>query len=212
MGQVKLDWIKIKTEYVTTNATYQQLADKNGVAYTTIAKYAKLDNWIEERDKYKIETTHKLINRCMTKEVKNEADKLERMRESADKLSEMINKSLNDTDQFNRHIVQTKKKSGQEEEWDSEERIYKKLDTRAIKDMTSAMKDLTSMLRNVYDLQTIQEIEANRIAKEKLQLDREKASLFDDDEDDTGVVLLSPTKEGEPAEDKLITDTEEQAE
>jgi quinol monooxygenase YgiN len=130
----------------------------------------------------------------MTKEVRNEADKLQRMRDSADKLSKIIESSLNDEEQFNRHIIQTKKKDGQIEEWDSEERIYKKLDTRAIKDMTSAMKDLTSMLRNVYDLPTLQEVEANQLAKDKLALDREKASLFDDDEEDTGVVMLAPVK------------------
>ena len=211
MSYSTIDWVKIKNEYITTQTSYPKLAKKYNIAQATIGRYASADNWVEAKEKYKIETSQKIINKCMTKEVNKEVDKLQRMRESADKLSEMINKSLNDTDQFNRHIVQTKKKEGQNEIWDSEEKIYKKLDTRAIKDMTSAMKDLTSMLRNVYDLQTIQEIEANRIAKEKLQLDREKASLFDDDEDDTGVVLLSPTKEGEPAEDKLNTDTEEQA-
>ena len=131
----------------------------------------------------------------MAYDVRKEVDKLQRMRNSADKLSVIIEKSLQDAEQFNRHIVQTKKKDGQIEEWDSEERIYKKLDTRAIKDMTSAMKDLTSMLRNVYDLPTLQEIQANQLAKDKLALDREKASLFDDDEDDTGVVMLAPAKE-----------------
>ena len=191
---LNLDWIKIKSEYVTTNASYRDLAKKYGVAYTTIANYGRKDEWAKAKAKYKIEATSKIINRCMNKEIKNETDKLQRMRESADKLSEMINKSLNDAEQFNRHIVQTKKKDGSIEEWDTEERIYKKLDTRAIKDMTSAMKDLTSMLRNVYDLQTIQEIQSHKLAQDKLALDREKASLFDDDEDDTGVVMLAPTK------------------
>jgi quinol monooxygenase YgiN len=194
MGELKTNWAKVKAEYVTTNISYRKLAKKYGLTYTTVANYARYDNWVEARRAYKIETTSKIIDKCMTKEVRNEADKLQRMRDSADKLSKIIESSLNDEEQFNRHIIQTKKKDGQIEEWDSEERIYKKLDTRAIKDMTSAMKDLTSMLRNVYDLPTLQEVEANQLAKDKLALDREKASLFDDDEEDTGVVMLAPIK------------------
>ena len=195
MGTIKLDWIKIKSEYVTQNISYRKLADKYGVAYTTLANYARKDEWTKARDDYKIKTTSKVLERCMNIEARKETDKLRKMKSSAEKLSDIIEKSLNDAEQFNRHIVQTKKKDGPTEEWDAEERIYKKLDTRAIKDMTSAMKDLTSMLRNVYDLQTIQEIQSHKLAQDKLALDREKASLFDDDEDDTGVVMLAPAKE-----------------
>ena len=191
---LNVDWVRIKAEYVSGNISYRELAKKYGVSYTTLSRYAGADNWVKARQEYKTKATSKVLSKCMADDVRKEVDKLQRMRNSADKLSTIIEKSLEDAEQFNRHIIQTKKKDGQIEEWDSEERIYKKLDTRAIKDMTSAMKDLTSMLRNVYDLPTLQEVEANQLAKDKLALDREKASLFDDDEEDTGVVMLAPIK------------------
>lgn len=40
---------KLKDEYVTTNISYRQLADKYGVSYSTVKTWMKVDKWAEER-------------------------------------------------------------------------------------------------------------------------------------------------------------------
>lgn len=43
------DWLKIKSEYVSSNVSYRKLAEKYGVNKDTIALRAKKENWKELR-------------------------------------------------------------------------------------------------------------------------------------------------------------------
>ena len=58
-------------------------------------------------------------------------------------------------------------------EWTAE-RLYDKVDTKAIKDLTGALKDMTLVLRNLNNLPTQAEAEAQRIAAERLKLEQRK--------------------------------------
>ena len=77
---------------------------------------------------------------------------------------------------------------------DTEERIYTKKDTKALKDLTGAVKDLLYSVRNLYGLPTQGEREAQRIAAERLEMDRRKAQL-DEDSDKTITVELKGLEE-----------------
>lgn len=48
-----MDWIAIKTEYITDEtASYQTLADKYGCSKTQIFNKAKAEGWVSERERY----------------------------------------------------------------------------------------------------------------------------------------------------------------
>jgi hypothetical protein len=55
------------------------------------------------------------------------------------------------------------------------EKQFDKLDSKAIKDFTGALKDMTLVLRNLHNLPTQAEAEAQRIAAERLKLEQRKA-------------------------------------
>ena len=40
------DWLKIKTEYITTDTSYRKLAEKYGVHYQTICSRSKAEGWV----------------------------------------------------------------------------------------------------------------------------------------------------------------------
>ena len=51
------DWLKIKTEYITTDTSYRKLAQKYGVNYSVIGARARAEGWVEERTQF-IHKTH----------------------------------------------------------------------------------------------------------------------------------------------------------
>ena len=49
------------------------------------------------------------------------------------------------------------------------------MDTKALKDLTGVLKDLTGLVRDLYGIPTQAQAEAQRIAAERLELERKKA-------------------------------------
>lgn len=47
-----VDWLAVKTEYVTTATSYRELSKKYGVRYKTLADRAKADGWVDARHQY----------------------------------------------------------------------------------------------------------------------------------------------------------------
>lgn len=77
-----------------------------------------------------------------------------------------------------------------------EERVYKKVDTKAIKDLTGAMKDLAYVLRNVYDLPTKQEQVTMDNAAERLRIEKAKAEEGKEDTKEISVEFFSEEEKG----------------
>ncbi len=185
----------LKTEYATTDISYRKIAAKYGISYSTLSQMAAKENWTEARREYR----NKVVSKTIAKAANMQASKLFSLMKSADKMSKVIEEVVKDSKQFNRHLVQTRTK-GKEintttgeleftEKWDVEERIYKKVDTKAIRDLTSSMKDLTAVIRNIYDIPTMAEKTAMDIAVERLKLEQAKSG-DDGDDEETGIVLL----------------------
>lgn len=180
------DWKRIKTEYITTDTSYRKLAAKYDVPMSTLTRIAIKEKWVEARERYK----NKVVTKTVEKMAAKEANKLAKLRTMTDSMVNVVEGIFNDPEQFQRHLVQTR--DGQI--WDVEERVFKKIDTKAIKDITAALKDLSTILRNVYDLPTVQEQAAMDNAASRLQLDREKAAVGQTDDSETGVVMLAPVE------------------
>ena len=111
------------------------------------------------------------------------AAKLVSLQQSADAMSTAIARVFDDADQFHRHLVTS--------DFETEERVYKKIDTKAIRDLTGAMRDLAIVLRNVYNIPTVQEQAAMDVAAERLALERQKADIGGSEEAGGGVVEIA---------------------
>ena len=73
----KIDWIKIKNDYVFNNLTIRELVKKYGVAQSSIGTHCSKENWEktrqEERNKIETETAQKIRDREIARRVaKNE--------------------------------------------------------------------------------------------------------------------------------------------
>lgn len=183
------DWDAMKTEYVTTKTTYAKLAEKYGISISQIKIVAARDGWTNERKKF----TARVQQKAYKKACNREADRLARLITATTGAIDVAMRAIGDDEQFNRYLVERREKyavpvadedaeDGElppdgklllERQW-TEERTYQKVDTKALKDLTGVLKDLTGLVRDLYGIPTQAQAEAQRIAAERLELERRK--------------------------------------
>lgn len=174
-----VNWQRIKVAYVTGQMSYRDLARKHKLQPNAISRKGREEEWPRLRREYREKAAAKAID----KENVNEAERLSKLIRAEDAMEDVVVKLFSDAQQFYRHIVI----DGQGH---SEERIFDKVDTRAIRDLTGALKDLTYVRRNLDGLPTQAEKEAQRIAAERLKMDQKKAEMDEGTDKNITVELL----------------------
>lgn len=85
-----MDWNAIKTEYVTTSASYRKLSEKYGISLTQIFNHSKAEGWQNQREQY--------LKRTYTKKIENaekrEIERYKRIQTVADKLLDKVEKAI----------------------------------------------------------------------------------------------------------------------
>ncbi len=82
------DWDKIKTEYTTIKTTYKKLAEKYGVAESTIRKKAMKEKWTEKRNKIGTKKEQKTIEIVTNVQAKQQAKQILSIEDVANELLE----------------------------------------------------------------------------------------------------------------------------
>ena len=208
-----VNWEKIKVEYITTDISLTQLADKHKVSRSSAARRSTKEKWVEQRERYKTKVTTKTVQ----KSANREANRLARLMDTTSKAIDVAAKAFEDADQFNRYIVEKREKYAfptnsaeydedpptdaaglaalvSERQW-TEEKVYAKIDTKALKDMTAVLKDLTALMRDFYNIPTPAQAEAQRIAAERLELDKRKAEAADSNTDGIEITFSAGEEE-----------------
>jgi len=183
----KPNWDELKTEYATTDISYRELSEKYGIPLKTLADSGRKNDWVnarrQVRNKVALKTTQLAID--------ERAKHLANIASSADKMANVIHSVMDDTEQFFRRIDMTT----------GEEKISKKVDSKAVRELTAAMKDLTAVLRNVYDIPTQAEQVSMELARERLEIERKKAQQEEEFiSNGGGIVLLPPLNEEDEEE------------
>ena len=206
MANTTVNWEKIKTEYITTDISHRKLASKYSVPLSNIQRRSKAENWVDCRSQYKAKVTSKTLE----KSANRESNRLAKLMDVTSKAIDVVVSAFDDKDQFKRHLVDRQEKyafpSYQGEETDeggevdtkdllaekrwTEEQIFQKIDSKALKDFTAVLKDLTGLMRDFYDIPTPAQAEAQRIAAERLELDRRKNAMSEEDDDETGIIMM----------------------
>jgi hypothetical protein len=179
---VDINWKAIKTAYITSTKSYRTLAKEFHVSPRIIYDRGAAEHWVALRKEY----TAKVVQTAVSRACDKESNKLATLASAADKLASSISGVFNDVQQFNRFIV-PESSDGRTE---SVERIYSKADTRAMRDLAGAIRDLNISMRSLHDLPTRAELEAMAIARERLELDKAKASMGGPGDEGTGVVVI----------------------
>ena len=190
-----VNWEKIKSEYITTDTSQRKLAKKYSVSMNALTRRCKNEEWVKQREQYK----SKVVAKTVEKSANREANRLARLMDTTSKAIDVAAKAFDDPEQFNRYIVEKREKYAfptpggddgeadeaaliSERQW-SEEQVFSKLDTKAIKDMTAVLKDLTGLMRDFLNIPTPAQAEAQRIAAERLELEKRKVDASDNSND-----------------------------
>ena len=125
----------IKTEYVSDpKMSYRKLADKYKFPLKKIAAAGKKENWKQLR----VQLGDKIFKKTMNRISTQKADEFSRVINSAGRMLGVIEKAMDDEKQFNRYVLS--------DGIVSTEQIYDKVDTRAVKDMTTSLKELANLV------------------------------------------------------------------
>ena len=125
----------IKIEYISDSKTsYRKLAEKYNYPFKKISTIGKKEKWGQLRVQFGDKVFKKTMNRISTEK----ADEYSRVIESANRLIGVIERSLDDPKQFNRYVVT--------ENFAAVEKVFKKADTRALKEMTASLKELAAVV------------------------------------------------------------------
>lgn len=207
------DWSGIKSEYAATSISYRELAEKHGIPFNTLKDRAKKDKWGEARKEHHANITKKTLNKVASKIATDHAKELLHLKQSAQKMAAYIDSMLDDEKQFRRHLIEVEKGEGFGKSWTKDktvkEKLFKKIDTKAIKDLAGALKDLTGVITRVCNIPSVVEQSAMDIAAQRLELDRHKAGVGDEDDNETGVIILPDVLPGET--DEIIEEQPEES-
>lgn len=150
-----LPWDEIKMEYLTTDTSYRKLANKYGCSDPLIARRGKKEGWYAEKQGRQKAITD-AVSAAAQIDAESVVDKLCALREAAEAAVDIALERLKAPEQMT----------------GKEYRSY-----------VAGLKDLNSMLRDFYDIPTPMRREQLAIARERLELDKQRISPDDTDTD-----------------------------
>lgn len=73
---------------------------------------------------------------------------------------------------------------------ETKEKIFEKVDTKALRDVVYMLKELTGMMRDFYNIPTPAQAEAQRIAAERLELEKRRVDADTNEDREVGIVIM----------------------
>lgn len=140
----KVNWEKIKTEYITGDISQRKLAEKYGVPYSTLRDRARKDTWFKQRKKSREKVVSKSVQKVEAKQVQVATKELTLL----DKIERHLDRAISDVDQFNRYIVTEQVGHGMTE---TSEQMYSKADMKALKDAMQVLAMVEKMKQERLD-------------------------------------------------------------
>ena len=166
-----INWDALKTLYATTQLSLNDLAKRERLKLHTVQERSRKDGWVAARMAFRTQAVAQAVDIA----VDNEANRLAKIISAANSMAAVIEAVYQDPEQFQRHVVvdTVMDESGSKDVL-TVEKQFRAVNTKAVRDMTAAIKDMTLVLRNLHNLPTQAEAEAQRIAAERLKLEQRK--------------------------------------
>lgn len=139
----QINWVAIKSYYITHNVSYKKTAEKFGVALSNLMRHAKAEDWVAAKKKKQEEIGLKVVQ----KDTENQVNSLARLSAATDELLGRIEQALADVEQFNRHIITESAPApeGIGTVSVTYEKFFDKVDTKAIRDLSQSLKTISEL-------------------------------------------------------------------
>lgn len=191
------DWGEIKARYVTGQESTRQIASIYGIALSSVCARCSAEGWVQAREEYRRSVGADAVRESRARDAHRVAQQLEAVREAADRLSAHALEAISDPQQYHRHLVQESDKG----KIRTVERVYSKIDSRAMMETAKSLSELSKTLRAIYGIPTWLEEQQLQQARERLELERAKAQVGREGEESGGVLVLAAVEEQQEAAD-----------
>ena len=91
---MSVDWLKIKTEYVTTQISLRDLAKKHGVSFSTVSRRSDKENWVQLRKEHEKEVSTKVIQKAAEASSCTHADRIAQLMDFTQTSAELLGTRL----------------------------------------------------------------------------------------------------------------------
>lgn len=134
----KHNWSRIRSAYVTGEMSQREVAKKYGVSESQLAVRASNEGWVQMRREHRRKVEEKARQKAAEKKASAMAAQLVDIGTASENLAALINEISADANKL--RVGRTKKP-----------------DTKAIRNLTGSLRDLVDVLRDVYELPTLQD-------------------------------------------------------
>ena len=154
-----VNWDEIRSEYITTNQSYRQLAEKYKVSLHALEKNGSREGWVAQRQAH----WEKSVNKVLQQDIDRQVQRAMRICSVTDRLLEKLEQAITQLDQQTCKQVQReqmteyqkgKKKNIKETQTEQVLAVPGMIDRQGVKQLASALKDIkeVQMLRSQLDI------------------------------------------------------------
>lgn len=94
MAREKVDWLKIKNEYVTTDISQRAICEKYSISYNTLKDRASNEKWADSKKEYHSRVAEQTQQKVMEKIVEKESSRIDGLLKLTDIAQEKIAKAF----------------------------------------------------------------------------------------------------------------------
>ena len=171
LGRQNYDWESIKMDYVTDpQSSIRKISDKYGIRAKIVANKSKADNWFATKKQYQKRVATKALSKAATKD----ANRMARLLNATDKLTEQIEKALADPEQLYKQFVPETVSENGTTISTFVDKTSEKFDSKAAKDMLQSLKMIEELNRSLKSIQKAEALHRQNIENERLKLERER--------------------------------------
>ena len=167
-----MDWEQIRTDYITGDDSYRQLAEKYGVSLSDVGSHGAQEGWVPQRKQYRDKVRTKTMEKIANREAGQAAKRAAKVDTLADKLLVKLEQAIDELDlKVTTHKIKTE--TGNTEET-MEYKVASEggvVDRAGLRQLTAALKELKEIKGDKSELDR-QEQEA-RIANLRRQAERD---------------------------------------
>ncbi len=155
----KINWSKIKADYLSGKYTYRQLAEKYEISFSTLSKKAKKNKWVSLKRKKEEKVAKNVQQKLEEKETKEIIKDIDRICDVARRLINKAEKAIEELDLYNvkektvtkktkyRTDIKVKAPIEDVEKTTEKIRIEKGVtNTKSLKNIASALSDIKAIL------------------------------------------------------------------
>lgn len=178
----KVDYEKLKIEYITGDISYAEMAKKYGISKPTLAKKARKERWYDQ----KLQHNRNVVTKAIRKVENEQADLFARELTTLGKLEDVLDQVVGNVEHLMKYVVQKKSIDGDVE-------VVGKINTRSLKEAAETLELIEKMKRSMNGILSIDQQKSLELQAERLELERKRIGADDDEEEnETGVVMLAP--------------------